>query len=79
MYIYIYIYVHIYIYTSLYIFIYMHIYASARPYESCNFFEGLASPRSPFGAGTTVVFSLDHHGHVEMKNPTRLSNKTSTA
>ena len=38
-------------------------------------------PRCPFGTGTTVVqtISTRHIDLVEMKNPTRLSNKTSTA
>ena len=54
---------------------------TARPYESCINTLGLTPPSCPFGTGTTVVrnISPDHDGRVEMKNPTRMSNKTSTA
>ena len=43
--------------------------------------QGMAPPRCPFGTGTTVVqiISIYQRGHIEMKKPTILSNKTSTA
>jgi len=53
---------------------------STRPYESCQNIQGLAPQRCPFGAGTTVVQIISpHDGRLKMKNPTGLSNKTSTA
>ena len=59
----------------------------ARPYESCKNISGLPPPRCPFETGTTVVqnksmvhtISTRPWWSVEIKNPTRLSNKTCTA
>jgi len=78
-----------YMYTNKYmgmcvsVYIYMYIYISARPYESCKNVKGLAP--LPWDAPSELVqlwyktFPPDHDGRVEMKTPTRLSNKTSTA
>ena len=58
-----------------------YIYVSARPYESCKIFKG--RPRR--NAFSKLVnrqyksFPPDRFCQVEMKNPTRLSNKTNTA
>ena len=57
-----------------------HTSSSARPYESCKIFKGWR----PRDAPSKLVqlwyksFSPDLRGLVEMKNPTRLSNKNST-
>ena len=75
------IYTYVYVFICTYTCIYMYI--SARLYESFNTksIEGLAPWRCHFETGTTVVQNISTHqgGLVEMKNPTRLSNKTSTA
>ena len=66
---------------------------SVCPFESCANIEGLVPPRCPLEAGTSVWYNTfppdqnqwykkfppDHFGRVEMKKPTGLSNKTSTA
>jgi len=54
---------------------------AARPYESCKNIEGLALRDAPSKLVQLwyKTFPPDHDGQVEMKNPTRLSNKTSTA
>jgi len=64
MYIHSYIYIYTYSYRYMYVYIYIFFYIiyiicvniyTARPYESCKNNWGLAPPRCPFEAGTTVV------------------------
>ena len=76
--IYVYIYIYIYVYTDMYIYIY---YISARPYESCKISKGCPPRDTPSRLVQLwyKTFPPDQRGQVEMKNPTRLSNKTSTA
>ena len=86
MYIYIYIYVHTYIHMYIYIRICIYVCISqlvvaARPYESCKNLR--AGPpqvplRSWYKCGTKH-FCLTDFCQAEMKTPTRLCDKTSTA
>jgi len=71
----------IYMYRYVYIYIYICEYVSAHPYESSKNIEGLASRDAPSKLVQLLykTFPPDHIDLAEMKNPTRLSNKTSTA
>jgi len=52
---------------------------SARPYESCKIFKGWPHTSFKLAQLWYKSFPPDQRGQAEMKKPTRLSNKTSTA
>ena len=76
------------IYTCIYVYIYAHVYACLytymnlpAPMNHVNVFKGwpLRDAPSKLLQLWYKTFPPDHGGQVKMKDPTRLSNKTSTA